>query len=89
MVETDCEIKWPKFELYVFLQPIGLIGHHIVNVRNHALKVSLVEQDMDTRSKQETVKPIRILNWALEDLKFNFQKEKWRLANVIQTEIVS
>ena len=43
---------------------------------------------MDTRSKQEIVKPIPILNWALADLKFNFQKGKWKLANVIQTEIV-
>ena len=43
----------------------------------------------DTRSRQEIVRPILNLNWPREHLTFSFQKEKLRLANVLQIEMVS
>ena len=43
----------------------------------------------DTKSRQEIVRPILILNWRREHLTFSFQKENLRLANVLQIEIVS
>ena len=44
---------------------------------------------MDTRSEQETVKPIQILNWPTEHLTFSCQREHLRVANVLRIGTVS